>query len=117
MVGMKIYTTHELLIRRVLGIFFVVLAFTALNFGPVPAVRGAVSECDSVWGPSSGIVTEQVDYVPRTSGRSDNLRSSVVDGSHVIRLSGWLYYAANGVIKDAPVIIYNHGSGREPGEP
>ena len=115
LVGTNIHTRGELEIRRVL--FFVALAVTALSFGPVPAARAAVSACDSVWGSASGIVTEQVEYVSKKPADKGDLRSSLVDGSRIVRLSGWLYHAANPVVKNAPVLIYNHGSGREFGEP
>lgn len=96
---------------------FISLIPGALYFGSYAAAQAAVSECDAVWGSSSGIVTEQVEYVPKMPADKGDRRSSLVDGSHIVRLSGWLYHSANPVVKDAPVLIYNHGSGREPGEP
>lgn len=92
-------------------------ALAIMYLGSATAARAEVSACDSVWGDNSGIVMKQVDYVPKTSATASNLQASKVNGSYIVRLRGWLYYAENAVVKDAPVIIYNHGHGREPGEP
>jgi len=117
---MKAETTkHE----KKIGVFhvrwmsFFSFIFAALYFASSAVAQAAVSECDAVWGASSGIVTEQVDYVPKKPGKKGDLRASLVEGSYVVRLSGWLYYPADLVVKDSPVLIYNHGSGRELGEP
>lgn len=93
------------------------IALAIMYLGSATAARADVSQCDSTWGASSGIVTEQVDYVPKTPATASNLRASKVNGEYIVRLRGWLYYAENTVVKDAPVIIFNHGLSREVGEP
>ncbi|HTH36918.1 MAG TPA: hypothetical protein VL572_03090 [Pyrinomonadaceae bacterium] len=102
---------------RPLWVLILSLVFGATQFGSVSAAHAAVSECDRIWGQSSGIVTEQVDYVVKTPGSKENLRASLVEGKYVVRLSGWLYHAASSVAKDAPVLIYNHGSNKDVSEP
>ena len=110
-IGTRFPGRHSLLVR------FLTVFFAATLLGSVSAVHAAVSECDRIWGPSSGIVTEQVDYVPKTAGTKENLRASLVEGTYIVRLSGWLYHAAISAVKDAPVLIYNHGSNKVVGEP
>lgn len=61
----------------------------------------------------SGIVYKQVIYEgPRTVSPSDLRANS--DG--LLRLKGWLYYKT-GSVKNAPVIVYNHGHDEERSEP
>ena len=103
--------------RRRLSTLLFWLVLVGPQFGSVAEGRAAVSECDRIWGPSSGIVTEQVDYVPKTAGSKDNSRASLVEGTYITRLSGWLYHQAGPAIKDAPVLIFNHGSNKDVGEP
>lgn len=93
-------------------------ALAIVFLGSASTVRADVSECSSGWGGSSGIVMEQVDYVPKKTSTATDLRASLVDGKYIVRLRGWLYYAEKSrVVRDAPVIIYNHGHGKERGEP
>ena len=99
---------------RAVRVLFLLLTGAA---GSVSAGTAAVSECDRIWGTSSGITMEQMEYVSGKPGKQGDQRVSLAGGSYIIRLSGWLYYPANTVVKDAPVLIYNHGSGKEFSEP
>jgi dienelactone hydrolase len=113
----RIHTHYRRDDGPVAGILPLLIVFVTVCFVSVLSAQAAASECDRVWDPSLGIVTEQVDYVPKVASTKDNRRASLDNGNYIVRLSGWLYHAANPVIKDAPVLIYNHGSGRTPGEP
>ena len=61
----------------------------------------------------SGIVYKQVIYEAAVTTPFD-LRA---DSSGLVRLRGWLYYPAGRPIKDARVIIYNHGHDKGRNEP
>ncbi len=67
------------------------------------------------FGASSTIVTEEVSYVPTTFTNPNDPRSS----SGVVHLMGWLYYhiPPSGTLRNAPVLIYNHGHEAQRGEP
>ena len=92
----------------------IVLAVVA---GASASARADVSECDATWGLSSGIHMERVTYFGPFNSNEDDPRADADDPSHTVLLKGWLYYAESEVIKNAPVLIYNHGHHQSRNEP
>ncbi len=102
---------------RIFNLFFAALVLTALSLGSASVARADDSECEATWGAKSGIHMRRVTYLgPFTSTASD-LRADADDPTHTVRLRGWLYFKDKAVIKDKPVLIYNHGHDEERGEP
>ena len=88
----------------------VVLAIMYL--GAATAVRADVSECDNM----SGITMKRVSYVPITFSNANDLRATCIGNTCTVNLKGWLYYPDSATVKNAPVLIYNHGSGKSKDE-
>jgi hypothetical protein len=89
-------------------------ALAVMCLGSVPAARAEVN-CEQI-RPTPTIITKRVTYLGPFNSVSTDLRADPSDSNHTVKLRGLLYYAS-GTVKDAPVIIYNHGHDQDRGEP
>jgi hypothetical protein len=106
----------------VLGFFiFAILYLAAAN-----TAMADVSTCSNVgtkpWphgNQSYAIEMDRVKYLGPINSSSTNSRASLENGQYSINLRGWLYYkrSARNEVKNAKVLIYNHGHEGERGEP
>jgi hypothetical protein len=101
-------------LSRIFNLFFAALVLTASYVGSAAVARADDSEC---WGPKSGIHMRRVTYLGPFSSTASDLRADPDDPTHTVRLRGWLYFKDKAVIRDKPVIIYNHGHNQEREEP
>ncbi|HEV8366545.1 MAG TPA: alpha/beta fold hydrolase [Pyrinomonadaceae bacterium] len=74
-----------------------------------------ISAAASCFPSTSTIVMEEVSYVPTTVTNNNDPRASY----GIVHLTGWLYYRipSGGTVKNAPVLIYNHGHDAERSQP
>jgi pimeloyl-ACP methyl ester carboxylesterase len=78
------------------------LAVVAVVFGLTKTAR---AQCPDF----AGITTEIVTYYGPFRTNAQDPRADPDNPAHRIQLKGWLYYDSTGPVKDAPVLIFNHG--------
>ena len=93
------------------------IVLAAASLGSAATASADDSACFDVWGEDSGIHMRRVTYLGPFSSSADDLRADFGDSSHTVRLRGWLYFTEDKLIKNARVLIYNHGHNQVREEP
>ncbi|MCA1593266.1 MAG: hypothetical protein LC754_11575 [Acidobacteria bacterium] len=100
--------------RRMLNTLLASLTLAALSLGSVSAKWADVT-CEAVQ-PAISVVKVSVTYYGPLASTPTDLRADPDDATHTVKLKGLLYYPS-GTVRDAPVIIFNHGHEQDRGEP
>ena len=110
---------------RFSNLIFASFVFAMLYLASANIAMADVSTCSNVgtkpWphgNQSYEIEMDRVRYLGPINSSSTNSRASLENGQYSVNLRGWLYYKrSKGDVKNAKVLIYNHGHEEERGEP